>query len=417
MRKVQFVFLTFLIGISSFFSGNVLAQNGVDDLRGRWDVYVEGLGQGLENFTFFIGEINYNNSVAAFLANGCMESPSQILSPLALKAEDKGDGFYYVSIISTVVPSSGANPFVIQFFGQVQIFGEGVPDDKAGGEESRIRTEFLDGGSWTATHHDRRRKKCPPVEIPPLEFSVDVRAQHNLRGGQIELTKTILEAQTNIASSGVLVEKPDSTVVTLRPYTDIFSSNVDFVSRFRYTIPFDLADNADPIPSKPYYFTLLDVLGNPIPGSLKSDIWTGCFISAPINFVANIYSNNDIGIEWDEVPTANGFDPANGVGFYQIEIGGWNPWSPDIYGCNLIKSTTHTVPWNDFTPPSPGYPDGYDLGIALNKFPDNRTYGIRIEAFSKPPIGSGGGNHECVIVDFNENIYFQKFANGISLIE
>jgi hypothetical protein len=316
-----------------------------------------------------------------------------------------------------VIPSSGANPFVIQFFGPVYTFGEGVPDDKAGGEESRIRTEFLDGGKWTATHHDRRKKECPPVEIPPLSFSVDVRAQHNLRGGQVELIKTILEAQTDIASSGVLVEKPDGSRVTLPPYTDIFSPDVDFVSRFRYTIPFDLADNVDPIAGQPYYFTLLDVLGNPIPGSLKTDIWTGCFISAPRNFVASISANNDIDVEWDEVPTANGFDPANGVGFYQIEIGGWNPWSPDIYGSNLIKSTTHIVPWNDFTPPSPGYPDGYDLGIALNRFPDNRTYGIRIEAFSRPPLGSGGQNHECAVVDFNENIYFQKFVDRISLIE
>jgi hypothetical protein len=417
MRRIFSVFLTSLTLVVLFIPGTVLAQNGVDDLRGRWDFYVDGLGQDFDNFIVYIDDIKYSQDVGAFLANGCMKSPSQMLSPLALKAEYRGNGSYNVSITSTVIPSGDGNPFVIQFFGPFYTFGPGVPDDIAGGDDSRIRTEFIDGGMWTAMHHDREKKSCPAVEIPPLSFSVDVRAQQNLRGGQAELIKTILEAQTDIASSGALVEKPDGTKVTLPPYTDIFSPDVDFVSKFRYTIPFDQADNVNPIAGQPYFFTLLDVLGNPIPGSLKTDTWTGCFISAPRNFVANISSNNDIDIEWDEVPKVDGFDPANGVGFYQIEIGGWNPWSPDIYGSNLIKSTTHIVPWNDFIPPSPGYPDGYDLGVGLSKFPDDRTYGIRIEAFSRPPIGSGGQNHECVIVDFDENIYFQKTVNGISLIE
>lgn len=415
MRKTYCFILILLTGIVLSYSDWVVAQNGVDDLRGRWDLHVVVPGKEFQ-FTVFIGDIAYSEDVGAFLANGCMESPSQILSPLALKAQYIEDGKYYVSVISTAIPSGGGNPFVIQFFGPVFTVGKGVSDDTAGGDGSRIRTEFFDGGRWTATHHDRRKKKCPPVEIPPLNFWVDVRAHHDLREGKVELAKTILEAQTDIASSGVLVEKPDGSRVTLTPYTDIFSPDVDFISRFRYIIPFDQAESVDPIAGKPYYFTLLDVLGNPIAGGSKTDLWTGCFITAPRNLVATISTGNDIDIEWDAVATVDGFDPANGVGFYQIAIGGWNPPGPDLYGSNHIKSTRHIVPWDDFVQSSPGNPDGFDLGVGLNRFPD-ANYALRIDAFSVPPTGSGGQMHECVVVDFSESLHFQKVEDGILLIQ
>jgi hypothetical protein len=271
--------------------------------------------------------------------------------------------------------------------------------------------------NWNAIHHDKGRKDCPPVEIPPLNFWVDVRAQHNMRGDKVEQIKTIFDVQTDIVSFGVLVEKPDGSTVKLPPYTDIFSPEVDFVSKFRYTIPYDQAEDRDPIAGSPYYFTLLDIFGNPIPGSTKPDIWTGCNISAPSNFATNKndYSKESILIDWDDVEVTNGFDPGSGVGFYQIEIGGWNPWTPDIYGSNLIKSSKHEVPWGDFEPPSLGNPDGFDLGIGLKRFTDG-VYALRIEAFSEPPSGSDGQSIECVVVDFDQNIFFQKSGDNITFI-
>jgi hypothetical protein len=180
------------------------------------------------------------------------------------------------------------------------------------GDDSEIFTENGVVGTWTARHHDRRRKECPPVEIPPLSFGVDVRAQCNYRNEKLELVKTIFEGMTDIVSSGVLVETPNGLSVYLPPYTDIFSPDVDFVSKFRYIIPFDEADEEFPSEGKPYYFTLLDVFGDPIPGSTQTDIWTGCLISAPTNITATVKGDQRLKVTWDSVEQAEGFNPAKG---------------------------------------------------------------------------------------------------------
>jgi hypothetical protein len=331
------------------------------------------------------------------------------MAPLSLTASQIDENNFEISCYSTAIPSNGQVPYVIHFVGNVQPNGAAVPDDVANGVAFSDNFE----GNWSAIHHDRRRKECPPVQIPPLSSWVDVRAQHNLRGGEVEQIKTILEVQTDIVSLGVLVEKPDGSTVTLSPYTDIFSPDVDFVSNFRYVIPYDEADESDPEVGRLYYFTLLDNFGNPIPGSTKTDIWTGCLISAPNTFSAIVDANKNIALSWESVPTVVGFDPANGIGFYQIEIGGWDPWRPDIYGSNHIMSNSHEIPWSDFVPPSVGSPDGFDLGVGLESFPDGK-YVIRVEAFSEPPPGSGGNAHECVVVDFQENIYFEKSSDIIT---
>ena len=157
-------------------------------------------------------------------------------------------------------------------------------------------------------------------------------------------------------------------------------------------------------------------MGNPIPGSTKEDIWTGCYISAPSNFSADVQGNNDVLVSWDKVDLEDGFDPEKDTGFYQIEIGGSDPWTPDLYGSNHIKSTNHIVPWAFFSPGSPGFPDGTDLGIALEDFPDG-IFSIRIEAFSEPPAGSGGYVHECVVVDFDENLSFEKEGESVTILD
>jgi hypothetical protein len=77
-------------------------------------------------------------------------------------------------------------------------------------------------------------------------------------------------------------------------------------------------------------------------------------------------------------------------------------------------SNWHLVPWYDFAPPSQGDPDGFDLGVGLNRF-DYGVYELRVEAFSTPPPGSGGKNHECVVVDFGENLSFTRTADGITV--
>jgi len=402
------LFVLTIIGVYLSIPSKSLAMNGVDDLRGRWDFKVEGLEPQPVDFIVYIGNIELY-SENRYVANGCMESPSGKLSPLAMIAEYEGEGQYSLNLISTVLTNTN-HPYVIQFLGPVSVFGQGVADDIAGGSESIIRTEFFNGGKWTALHHDRRIKNCPPVEIPPLNFYADVRANVNLNDGEEITVKTIFEAQTNIVSSGVVVTKPDGTTVLITPYTDIYSPYVDFVSTFRFLIPWDTADEGYPETGSPYFFTLLDILGQPIPGATQSDVWTGCYIDAPRNVMMEILENKDIELVWDDVETTDGFNPSNDEGFYQIAIDGINPRTPTLYGSNLIKSNWHIVPWEDFTSPSHGNPDGYDLGVGLSQF-NNGDYQVRLIAFSEPPSGSGGYFHECEVTDTAENVFFNKLDN------
>ena len=379
------------------------ASNRVDDLRGRWDIVVnEGSLEG-SNFIVYINDLQDGQN--SLLAAGCMKSPgSETLAPLSMQAKP-AEGGYDVKFASTVIPQGG-EPFIIQFIGPVKIFGNGVPDDQAGGNASKVIWGSNGEGTWEGTHHDRRRTDCPPVEIPPFQFRADVWEQRVLFPNQSPRVTTAFEGYTDIVSTGMLVQKPDGTAIVIPPYTDVFSPNVDFITSFRYLTGRD----GDPVIDQPYTLTLLDALGNPIPGTTKTDVWTGCFISPPGNLRAT-RQDSDISLAWDPVSTAPDFDPANGIGFYQILV---NPTFPGTfsYGSNLIKSTYHLIPWQDFVPGTPGTPDGFNFGVGLNRLSDG-TYQIGVESFSVPPPNSPGFGHECETVDFGQALYFDRAGNSI----
>jgi len=181
-------------------------------------------------------------------------------------------------------------------------------------------------------------------------------------------------------------------------------------------IPFNQADAHDPIIGQPYTFTLLDVLGNLIPGTTKIDVWTACLITPPRSLNATVTSSLNIYLAWNPVPSAPGFNPALGIGFYQIDVDQWPLGSGQgsVYGSNLIKSTFRFIPWKDFIPGTPGNPDGFNLGMGLNRLP-NGTYQIRMDSFSVPPPGSAGVQLEYTTVDFGEALLFEKTSNSIQL--
>jgi hypothetical protein len=126
---------------------------------------------------------------------------------------------------------------------------------------------------------------------------------------------------------------------------------------------------------------------------------------------------SDIRLGWDPVPNAAGFNPANGIGFYQIGVNASPPFLGALsYGSNLIKSIYHIIPWQDFVPGTPGTPDGFNLGVGLNRLSDG-IYQIRVDSFSVPPSGSPGVYLECETVDFGEARYFQKAGNSITILQ
>lgn len=384
----------------------VSANNGVDDLRGRWDIAVNETSLEGGHFIIYVNDLQVGQ--AGLLAAGCMESPdSGVLAPLSMQAQLM-EGGYNVRIVSTVIPQTGA-PFIIQFIGPVEIFGAGVSDDQAGGDESRVIWGSDGEGTWQGTHHDRRRKTCPAVETPPFQFAADVRERRDLSPQRPTQESTTFEGRTDIVSTAMLVQNPDGTVIVVPPYTDIFSPNVDFITSFRYAT----GRVGEPVRGQPYTFTLLDALGNPIPGTTKTDVWTDCFITPPVDLRATL-DGLDINLGWDPVPNAPGFDPANGIGFYQISVDP-SPSFPGAlsYGSNLIKSLYHIIPWQDFVPGTPGAPDGFNLGVGLNQLSDG-TYQIRVDSFSVPPPNGPGVYLECETVDFGQALYFDKADNSIT---
>lgn len=394
--------LTIILG---FFT--VVSYAGVDELRGRWDIVV--IGESLEgsNFIVYINDVQVGQN--RLLAAGCMKSPgSETLAPLSMQALPV-EGGYDITLASTVIPQVG-QPFIIQLMGPVMTFGKGVADDQAGGDESTAIWGSSGEGSWEGTHHDRRRTHCPPVEIPPFNFSVDVRERRDLYPNQPTQLMTVFEGRTDIVSTGMLVQKPDGTAIVVPPFTDIFSPNVDFITSFRY-----LANTeGEPVSGQAYTHTLLDALGNPIPGTTKTDVWTECTITPPTNLQGSQQQDLDIYLDWDPVSNAAGFDPANGIGFYQIGIDP-SPPLPDAlsYGSNLISSTFHIIPWKDFEPGTVGVPDGFNLGVGLNQLPDGR-YQIRTDSYSVVPQGSPGVGLECETVDFGEALHFEKNGDSIT---
>lgn len=383
------------------------ANDGVDDLRGRWDIAVNETGLEGGHFIIYVNDLQVGQN--GLLATGCMESPnSGVLAPLSMQAQLMEDR-YNVRIASTVIPQTGA-PFIIQFIGPVRTFGQGVADDQAGGNASKVIWGSGGEGTWEGTHHDRRRTDCPAVEIPPFNFSADIRERRDLYPSQPTQIQTTFEGRTDIVSTGMLVQTPDGTVIVVPPYTDIFSPNVDFITSFRYVT----GRPGEPVSGQPYTLTLLDALGNPIPGTQKTDVWTGCFITPPKNLRATL-QGSDISLGWDQVPTAAGFDPANGIGFYQIGVNASPPFPGALsYGSNLIKSLYHIIPWQDFVPGTSGTPDGFNLGVGLNRLSDG-TYQIRVDSFSIPPANSSGTFLECETVDFGQALYFNKAGNSIIL--
>jgi hypothetical protein len=411
------IVLALILCVLPTWSALAKPPNGVDDLRGRWEFIVSDFGGHAPvplPFDIFINDLEPDSDSEIgneYLAVGCMNSPDvDATTPMALHATDLGGGVYDLSLLSTAVPSGDDEPFVIQFLGTVYTNGSGVPDDVAAGY---IRTDFFQGGEWSGTHHDRRRTHCPPVDeipVPGLYFSGDVYVHHGYEGDTVVHRTTLLEAYTNIVSSGMRVDRPDGSSVIVPSYTDIFSPHVDFISQFRYLENYE----GDPISAEPYAFTLLDALGNPIPGTTQTDVWTACVTyPPPRNLDAIVTPQLNIDLSWDPVPTVPGFDPANEMGFYQIGIWPWDFEGDTTYGASGIAIPNHVIPWASFGGWAPGFPDGADFGAALSEL-DNGSYQLEVEAFSQPDPANPGGGLECAVYDFAEKLYLAKTDTSVT---
>lgn len=389
-------------------------SNGVDDLRGRWDVdwdFADNPDDPPGPLTWYVQDIIPNpDRENAYLANGCMHSPDTgVWAPLSLQAiYQSEENAYELQIYSTIVPFEG-EPFVIRFDGWFEVNGSDVVDDQADGTFVSEPGE----GEWSARHHDRRRPECPAVEAPELNFDHDVYT-HNDRSYSPAHISTLLEGFTKIVSSAMQITAPDGEVIIAPFYTDLFSPEVNFISDFRFITSYQGA----PIVDQLYSFVLLDALGEPISGTEREDFWTGCPQEAPTDlFVSEIAMTDDVLLSWTFVPVVSGqFEPAADpqIGMYQIGVGPLQEGATD-FGANGIKTPSHMLPWNHFNPGDQGNPDGWDYGVSLSELEDN-DYLVSVEAFSQPDPSSGAYGHECSAFKTTEFLVMTKQGDQLSFI-
>jgi hypothetical protein len=208
------------------------------------------------------------------------------------------------------------------------------------------------------------------------------------------------------------VVAPDGNIFVVQEYTDIFSPDVDFIGRFRYL----LHTEGLPLANGVYKFSLLDIFGDPIPGTESTDVWRGCVQGAPSNIRASYVYEEHVTLTWDPVPAIPGqWNPGGApqIGFYQIGISPFNWQGAGDYGSAWVANPTHQIPWNSFDPGSLGTPDGFDFGIGLGQLPDG-LYHVGLYAFSWPAPNSGGSGHECMMFDSSELLTMSKQGNNLN---
>lgn len=392
--------LIFVIGISVPVNAS---PNGVDDLRGRWDLTWAFDGENDEMpLTLYINDLieDPNNSTKLF-ASGCMRTlGSDDFAPLFLRANREVEGVYDLSILSTVI-SEDWEPYLIRFDGMLFANGSGVKDDDI--TDGRFITEFAEG-NWFATHHDRRLTKCPSIDHSRLVFFADIYAHRDI-AYQPPRDTTLLETHTVIVSSGMLVEFPDGREVTVENYTDIFSPDVDFVGRFRYLLNLE----ETPIIGQPYTFTLLDPLGDPIPGATVTDFWSGCEPEAPTNLVSDYLTDGSIKLSWNPVPYIPGeYDPSSEYP-YNVYHFGVSPLEggETEFGSHGAISSYHIIPWDYFEPDSAGFPDGSNYGQSLSELTDG-WYEVTVNGTTSHTPDDEAIGFECFTYDTRETLLINK---------
>lgn len=371
------------------------ADARVDPLRGRWDLTLQ-LPEETSEVRLFVDQIADDPADPyGTLATGCLEVvESGQTAPASLRAIETTAGQRDVTVFSSV--DVGFGPSVLRLDGVIALNGRGVSDDTAGGSYVAGFGE----GEWFGDHHDRRNPKCTNLDLGSFAFEADALTAQDAEDPPNG--ETLLASGTQIVSSGMLVESPTLGTVFAEPFTDIFSPEVDFIEEFRFI---GFVEGVLPPAGESFTFTLLDLLGNPIPGAVATDTWNGCFQGAPGNLRASYMFEDHLEVTWDAVAAAPGFDPANGVGFYQIESDGG-------YGANLIGETTHQIPWDPFGESAPGVPDGNDFGAGLSES-GNGTFEISTISFAED-VGPGGSGLACQVRD--EPLLIEITGSDISVL-
>jgi hypothetical protein len=218
----------------------------------------------------------------------------------------------------------------------------------------------------------------------------------------------ILGIGTSIVVDSVRVDLPDGGSLIVPAVTDLFISEVDRTTLFR----FSTCELGMPPPGGEYVFTGLDVTGEPIPGATDTDVWVAIDPpDPPSNLTAEVTGDGML-VSWDESPIIPGsFEPAAEpqLGFYQLGISRIDT-DELVYGANFISAPPHLIPQNkaDFI-------EGADHGLSLSEMEDG-TYYLGASVHSLALAGSLGKGLEYNSTDVDQGVIF-SIQNGEITIE
>jgi hypothetical protein len=286
----------------------------------------------------------------------------------------------------------------------------GLADDTMTGQWYRQDPDgTLIEGEWSTVHLNQQSAEPPEITPEhPLYFRGDLKIHLFGAGGTtpIEQRNPLLafDLISNIVMDNVRVTFPDSTSVTLQPYTDVFSPDVDWVTHFRFV------HNIPGLPTQgtPYIFDALNVAGNPISGVETADLWVGVEPPDPPTNVQAEVIEMGIQASWDPVSVVVGsFEPAKGIGWYQMEI--YNVSHEAVYGASAIDTPSHIIPKarEDLQP-------GRDWGLPIGEM-DDGTYTLEVNVHSVAPDASAGSGIEYSSRNPDEYITFE-ITNGLVII-
>ena len=406
-------FVIAIIMVSFIVACGPSSRNGPDllsDLLGKWNLVGDFLQSGTNaNLVLQINEIELKvNAENTYLAVGCMQTEATGgWAPLSLQANfNTVSNSYELNIISTILlPEADSPASVIHFVGGAEMHSSGVDDDRVNGL-SYVRSGEV---SWTGQHINQQIFECPQELDKMLHFQGGVSNQRDLAFTP-PLDSTYFQTETNIVSAQMKVETPDGQEILASYRTDIFTPQINFIDSFR----FSTYTEGTPIIGELYHFTLLNVLGKPIPGANSSDSYIFCDHGAATNIRANYNPENFLELSWDAPELIPGhFDPENGYGFYQLTLESYPRRNDDWrYGAETTL-TTHKAPWNTFEPGSEGLAGGNDYGLSLSELEDG-DYIVHVATYNyyKPAADEVG--FDCRVVDSRQNLIITKSGNTIT---
>jgi hypothetical protein len=376
-------------------------------VRGTWLISVPELEAG-GSLELRVGAPIATHEAGKWLGAGCMgRGEGGLMAPAAVGMFEQSPGVYTATVTTTLQTGHATGEVsVAQLTGSIDLHGSEIDDDAAGGPEALVRWHDGEATGWSGAHVSLENAECPPVDVSGSGLSVthNLEAHIDMREGE-RFESLFLVTETNIVSSGVLVNLPGSGTIALDADSDIFTPWVDFVATFR----FNSAEEGLPLVGEPYGFVLLDAAGEPIAGTEGEDAFGRCEVSPPRGLALEVLADGSIRVTWNGPPLAFGFDPLSEIGMYQVQVVSLS--GQVVTGAEALQAE-HTLPWQSFGGEAPGMPDGTTYGSALEDLADG-TYLVTVAAYANDE-NQPDASTACRVEDRDEAVTFAKAGDQIS---